>query len=108
MWHSHNHWSNEIAIKRYNDHIIVRFVTQKRQELKLRFNHPAIAIFNNFCGQTTADILSHLKSHNIVPLQLPANCKDKLQPSDILVKKPIKDYLKTDFSNGIYKKKKTA
>ena len=97
VWHSHNHWSNAITMKRHIDNIIVPFVTQKRQELKLRFNHPAIAIFDNFRGQTTADILSHLKSHNIVPLQLPANCTDKLQPLDISVNKPMKDYLKNRF-----------
>ena len=91
-------------MKLYIDNIIVPFVTQKRQKLKLRFNHPAIAIFDNFHGQTTVDILSHLKSHNIVPLQLPANCTDKLQPLDISVNKPMKDYLKTDFSNGTHKK----
>ena len=60
VWHSHNHWSNAITMKCYIDNIIVPFVTQKRQELKLRFNHPAIAIFDNFHGQTTADIISHL------------------------------------------------
>ena len=47
VWHSHNHWSNEITMKRYIDNIIVPFVTQKRQELKLRFNHPAIAILTH-------------------------------------------------------------
>ena len=84
VWHSHNHWSNEITMKHYIDNIIAPFV--------LRFNHPAIAIFDNFRGQTTVNILSHLKSHNIVPLQLPANCIDKLQPLDISVNKPMKDY----------------
>ena len=81
-------------MKRYIDNIIVPFVTQKRQELKLRPTHPALAIFDNFRGQITADILSHLRSHNIVPLQLPANCTDILQPLDILVNKPMKDHLK--------------
>ena len=82
-------------MKRYIDNIIMPFVTQKRQELKLRPTHPAIAIFDNFRGQTTGDILSHLRSYNIVPFP---NCTDKL-PLDILVNKP-----KTDFSNGMHKK----
>ena len=64
-----------------------------RQTFPLYGNHSAIAIFDNFHGQTTADILYHLKSHNIVPLQLPANCTDKLQPLD----KPMKNYLKNRF-----------
>ena len=107
VWHLHNHWSNEITMELYIDNIIVPFVTQKRQELKLRFNHPAIAIFDNFCGQTTANILSHLKSHNFVPLPLPANCTDKLQPLDISVKKPMKDYLKNRFQQWYVQEVKT-
>ena len=66
-------------MKRYIDKIIVPFVTKKRQELKLDPKSPAAAIFDNFCGQTTTDILSHLRSHAIMPIQLPASCTDKLQ-----------------------------
>ena len=68
MWHSENHWSNEITMKHYIDKVIVPFVTEKRQELKLDPTFPAAAIFDNFRGQTTDNILSHLRSHNIVPL----------------------------------------
>ena len=73
------------------------FVTQKRQALKLHSAFPAVAIFDNFRGQTTDIILSHLRSHNIIPIQLPANYTDKLQPMDISVNKPIKDHLKIQF-----------
>ena len=97
VWHSENHWSNEITMKRYIDRIIVPFVTQKRIDLKLEPTRPAAAIFDNFRGQTTAGILSHLRSHHIVPIQLPANCTDKLQPLDISVNKPMKDHLKNKF-----------
>ena len=58
---------------------------------------PTVAIFDNFHGQTTDIILSLLRSHNIVPIQLPANCTDKLQPLDISVNKPMKDLLKSKF-----------
>ena len=58
---------------------------------------PAAAIFDNFRGQTTDVILSLLRSHNIVPIQLPVNCTDKLQPLDISVNKPMKDHLKSKF-----------
>ena len=95
VWHSENHWSNEITMKRYIDKIIVPFITKKRQEMKLDLISPAAAIFDNFRGQTTNDILSHLRSHAIVPILLPANCTDKLQPLDIAVNKPMKDHLKS-------------
>ena len=68
VWHSDNHWSNEIMMKHYIDRIIVPFVTQKRQALKLHSASPAVAIFDNFRGQTTDIILSHLRSHNIIPI----------------------------------------
>ena len=72
--------------------------------MKINKNHPTAAIFDNFRGQATAGILSHLKSHNIMPIQLPANCTDKLQPLDISINKPMKDHLKANFSNGMPKK----
>ena len=68
VWHSVNHWSNEITMRRYIDNIIVPFVIKWRKELKLKETHPAVGIFDNFHGQTTAAILSHLKSHNIMPI----------------------------------------
>ena len=85
------------TMKRYIDKIILPFITKKRQEMKLDLMSPAAAIFDNFRGQTTNDILSHLRSHAIVPILLPANCTDKLQPLDIAVNKPMKDYLKSKF-----------
>ena len=97
VWHSENHWSNEITMKRYIDKVIVPFVTKKRQELKVNPMFPAAAIFDNFRGQTTDDILSHLRCHNSVLIQLPANCTDKLQPLDISVNKPMKDHFKSKF-----------
>ena len=97
VWHSENHWSNETTMKWYIDKVIVPFVIEKRQKLKLDPGSPAAAIFDNFRGQTTDVILSLLRSHNIVPTQLPANCTDKLQPLDISVNKPMKDHLKSKF-----------
>ena len=32
-----------------------------------------------------------------MPIQLPANCTDKLQPLDISINKPMKDHLKSKF-----------
>ena len=97
VWYSENHWSNEITMKRYIDKIIILFVAQKRIQLKVVPTHPAAAIFDNFHGPTTTGILLHLRSHHIVPIQLPANFTDKLQPLDISVNKPMKNHLKSKF-----------
>ena len=84
-------------MKRYVDKIIVPFLTQKRKALKLEASYPAIAIFDGFKDQTTNDIHALLNSHNIIPMQLPANCTDKLQPLDISINKPMKDHIKAKF-----------
>ena len=90
-WHSENHWSNEITMKRYIDKVIVPFVSEKRRQLKLDSTSPVAANFDNFRGQTTDAILS------LYSIQLPANCTDKLQPLDVSVNKPMKDHLKAKF-----------
>ena len=36
IFHSKNHWSNEITMRRYIENIIVPFVNKKRKLLKLR------------------------------------------------------------------------
>ena len=99
IWHSHNHWSNEETMKRYIEMIILPFITRKRQALELDDTHPALVIFDCFRGQTTVDITSLLEQHNIISVQIPANCTDKLQPMDISVNKPVKDMLKARFQS---------
>ena len=84
-------------MKRYIKKIIVPFVTQKRKALKLEASYPAVTIFDGFRGQTTNDIHTLLNTHNIIPMQLPPNCTDKLQTLDVSINKPMKDHLKAKF-----------
>jgi len=56
-----------------------------------------LAIFDGFKGQTTDKINSLLAANNIVAIQLPPNCTDKLQPLDLSVNKPVKDGMKAKF-----------
>ena len=67
------------------------FVSRKREVLKLDKDRPALAIFDSFKGQTTPAFYSLLQSHNIIAIQVPANCNDKLQPLDVSLNKPVKD-----------------
>ena len=69
----------------------------KRAALQLSKSHPALAIFDCFRGQTTPEFLSLLEEHNIVCVQVPANCTNRLQPLDVSINKPIKDDLKKSF-----------
>ena len=90
IWHSNNHWSNEVTMKRYIEKIIVPFITKQREALHLDKSHPALALFNGFRGQTTAEKELLLQEYHIVSVQIPVNCTDKLQPMDISVNKPMK------------------
>ena len=35
VWHTENHWSNEDSMKRYMKKVVIPFVTQKREALKV-------------------------------------------------------------------------
>ena len=86
-------------MKRYIEKIIIPFLIQKRQSLKLEETHPALAIFDGFRGQTTAVIQALLKANNIVSVLVPPNCTDKLQPLDVAVNKPMKDAMRSKFQS---------
>lgn len=52
---------------------------------------------DNFKGQVTSAINELLESNNIHVCLLPANTTDQLQPMDVVVNKPVKDFLKRKF-----------
>ena len=92
-----NRWSNEQTMKTYIQEIIVPYVKQKRAQLKLSEDHPALAIFDVFKGQCTEEVLQMLEENNIERVCVPANCTDRLQPLDLSVNKPAKEFLRGRF-----------
>ena len=80
--HSPKHWSNEKTMIAYITDIIVPYVERHRQALE--DDVPALVIMDNFKG-------------NIHVCLLPPNTTDLLQPMDIAVNKPAKDFLKRNF-----------
>ena len=54
---------------------------------------------DNFKGQTTTKITNRLEKNNILISWLPPNTTDRLQPMDISVNKPAKEYLKKEFED---------
>ena len=91
--HSMKHWSNEETMLQYVREIIVPYVEHTRQGRDVA----ALVIMDNFKGQITDDLLSLLDDHNIHHCLLPANTTDLLQPLDISVNKPAKQFLKNKF-----------
>ena len=99
-WHitcTENHWSNESTMIEYVKLIIVPYVTEKRKQLKLHSKYPALVLFDFFKGQCTDSVFKLLDENNILHIMVPANCTDRLQPLDLSVNKPAKDFMKSKF-----------
>ena len=99
-WHATftpNHWSNEDVTKDYIQKIIVPYVQSKRKELQLPEDFPALAIYDVFKGQVTKKVFSILEANNIYTVRVPANCTDRLQPMDLSVNKPAKEFMRRKF-----------
>ena len=93
--HSPKHWSTEETMLQYISNIIAPYVENVRHLLGDR--KPAIVIIDNFKAQITAPVNALLEEHNIHVCLLPPNTTDLLQPMDISVNKPAKDFLKRKF-----------
>ena len=101
-WHvtyTANHWSNTDTMIDYIKHVIIPYVTETRTRLKLNADHPALVLFDVFKGQCTNEVLQLLQDNNILYILVPANTTDKLQPLDLSVNKPAKDFMKRKFQN---------
>ena len=94
--HSQKHWSNEETMIQHVDNIILPYVERTREMLD-REEAPALVIMDNFKGQITAKINKLLEDNNIHVCLLPANTTDLLQPLDISVNKPAKEFLRKRF-----------
>ena len=94
-WHatfSENHWSNEETMHDYLVKILIPYIQEKRKNLQLGADYPALVLFDNFNGQCTERLLK-LLDNNINSVIIPANCTDRLQPMDVSVNKFAKEYL---------------
>ena len=101
-WHitySTNHWSNETTMKEYVDNILLPYVKEKRTNLNLADDYPALVLFDNFKAQCTPRLLTLLDQNNINVVLIPPNCTDRLQPLDVSVNKAVKNQLQTQFQS---------
>ena len=96
--HSPNHWSTEETMVQYVEHIIVPYIEKVREDIGA--GKTALVVMDNFKGQVTQSVTNLLEDHNIPShiCLLPANTTDLLQPMNISVNKPSKDFLKRQFN----------
>lgn len=90
--HTENHWANEVTTVAYLRNVIIPYVKREREALKLQDDHCALALFDVFKGQCTAQVMKILEENNILFVTIPNNCTDRLQPLDLSVNKPAKDF----------------
>ena len=76
---------------------IVPYVQSKQKELQLPEDFPALAIYDVFKGQVTKKSVLDLEANNIYTVHVPANCTDRLQPIDLSVNKPAKEFMRRKF-----------
>lgn len=91
--HSPEHWSTEKTMIDYIKFIILPYVESVREDV----DKAAVVIIDNFKGQITESCTSLLESENIHVCQLPPNTTDSLQPMDVAVNKPAKDFIRRNF-----------
>ena len=99
-WHityTPNHWANEVTTLDYIQKIILPYISKKKKEKGLRADQRALCIFDNFKAQLTSEVLGLLDTNHVDTVFVPANCTDRLQPLDLTVNKPAKDFLRGKF-----------
>ena len=70
--------------------MILPYIVKKREELHVHQDHPALVTFDKFKGQCTKEFLRLIESYA-------ANCTDCLQPLDLSINKPAKNFLQNKF-----------
>ena len=88
--HSPKHWANEKTTVQYIKNIIVPYVAARCASFGE--DTQALVIMDNFKGQITSAINKLLEANNIHGVLLPPNTTDSLQPMDVSVNKPAKDF----------------
>ena len=81
----------------YVHKILLPYIEEKKNQLKLEPQQPALVIFDRFRGQCTERFLSLLKENDLYLLIVLPNCKDRMQPLDVSVNKAAKEFLRRQF-----------
>ena len=86
-------------MKSYIQLIIVLYIQEKQKQLRLADSQSALVILDEFKGQTTDVVLNLLTRNDIEYVLVPPNCTDCLQPLNVSINKPVKDFLCKKFTD---------
>jgi hypothetical protein len=81
----------------YIEEIVLPYIENVREQLHSP-RAPALAIMDNFKGQITNAVNELLEDNDIHTCHLPPNTTDQLQPMDLSVNKPFKNFIKNKFA----------
>ena len=73
--------------------IILPYLQQKRKELDIPPDSCGLLLIDSFKGQCNEKLLKFFGFNSINVVMVPLNCTDRLQPLDVNVNKPVKDFL---------------
>ena len=99
-WHvtyTANHWANETTTIAYLQKVVIPYIERERERLKLEDTHCAFVLFDVFKGQCTAQVLELLEANSILFVTFPSSCTARLQPLDLSVNKPAKEFVRAKF-----------
>ena len=85
----------------YIEAVVTPYVRVKRDDFGEETS--AVIIMDNFKGQITLSVQSLLAENNIHVCLLPPNTTDRLQPLDVSVNKPAKDFLRKKYEEWLAK-----
>lgn len=74
-----------------DSHLMIQWI--RRVLLTHTQGHHALLVFNTFRGHLTDDVVQKLAENNITHITIPGGCTSKVQPLDVSINKPFKDYL---------------
>ena len=81
----------------YINEVLEPYITAKRAQLN-QSTTPALLIYDAFRAHTTDGIQQRLEELNVRLVMVPKNMTDHLQPLDISVNKPAKNYMKRRYA----------
>ena len=77
------HWLNKDKMSEYIELIFVSYVNSKHRELKLPLSdQPALVLLHISKSQQAQSIINLLEENNMLVVNIPVNCTDRLQPVD--------------------------
>jgi hypothetical protein len=82
VWHSPNHWANEETTLCFIEKIIIPFINNVQSKVGTP-EQKALVIFDVFRGQIGERVQALLEDNYIIPVLVPGNCTDLLQPLDL-------------------------